>query len=61
MRNQIFQKTMNTQVPMKRIAETEDLQRLLIVLCSKAGATISALEMNEVNHHPHSFNALPYS
>jgi NAD(P)-dependent dehydrogenase (short-subunit alcohol dehydrogenase family) len=36
-----FQKTVHTQVPMKRIAETEDLQGILLVLCSKAGAYIT--------------------
>lgn len=36
-----FQKTVHTQVPMKRIAEPEDLQGILLVLCSKAGAYIT--------------------
>jgi NAD(P)-dependent dehydrogenase (short-subunit alcohol dehydrogenase family) len=36
-----FQKMINTQVPMKRIAETEDLQGIILVLCSKAGAYIT--------------------
>jgi len=36
-----FQKMIDTQVPMKRIAETEDLQGILLVLCSKAGAYIT--------------------
>jgi len=36
-----FQKMIESQVPMKRIAETEDLQGILLVLCSKAGAYIT--------------------
>jgi len=36
-----FQEMMQTQVPMKRIAEPEDLQGILLVLCSKAGAYIT--------------------
>ena len=36
-----FQEMMNRQVPMKRIAEPEDLQGILLVLCSKAGAYIT--------------------
>jgi NAD(P)-dependent dehydrogenase (short-subunit alcohol dehydrogenase family) len=36
-----FQKMISTQVPMKRIAETEDLQGIILVLCSKAGAYIT--------------------
>lgn len=36
-----FQEMMQTQVPMKRIAEPEDLQGIVLVLCSKAGAYIT--------------------
>lgn len=36
-----FQKTLHTHVPMNRIAETEDLRGILLVLCSKAGAYIT--------------------
>ena len=36
-----FQKTVQAHVPMNRIAEPEDLQGILLVLCSKAGAYIT--------------------
>jgi gluconate 5-dehydrogenase len=41
LRDPAFQQTVNTQVPMNRIAETQDLQGILLVLCSKAGAYIT--------------------
>ncbi len=41
LKDSAFQKRIDTQVPMKRIAETEDLQGILLVLCSKAGAYIT--------------------
>lgn len=36
-----FQKTVRKQVPMQRIAEAEDLQGIILVLCSKAGSYIT--------------------
>ena len=41
MEDNSFQKTVRAQVPMQRIAEAEDLQGILLVLCSKAGAYIT--------------------
>jgi len=41
MQDPAFQKTLHAHVPMNRIAETEDLQGILLVLCSKAGAYIT--------------------
>lgn len=41
MEDNSFQETLRTQVPMQRIAEAEDLQGIILVLCSKAGSYIT--------------------